>query len=555
MITDDLSPKPTDVDSLRFVHCLTSRDPNIRNRGFEMITRTIDTWLGGYGSPPGPRMERVNGGLDCIALVQEQLGDLLRLSVQCPFDDVREKCINLLEDLKERGRGLKVPRRIGDGPCRFIPENEVMPVNTTEDQTQMLYVDAFLQNNRLDHVTQLVGFHPSYLECFLRTQQFLLREDGPLPFDYRHFIAIMAAGRHQCSYLINLHTQEFILKGGDPAWLRGLNFIPKKLRDLYEINKLLAHRPWLITKSHIEKLTRGTGKDNWSLSELMHALILLSHFHALASFVYGCGIHTEIDHTGGHSYRHHSTSESNSNDTDYNSDGSSDGGIPTDSDSEVGIEILMERMRKLTEEEEETTHEERLKRFEKVESQSVELTTSSKQPSPKADILKFVDDSEYVYQDFAKRGSVSEIPTFRAQDYSWEDHGFSLANRLYAETGTLLDDKFRMAYNLTYYTMGEMVNVDTTAFRRAIWNYIHCMYGIRHDDYNYGEVNHLLERSLKAYIKTVTCYPERLTKKDYDNVMKGFKHSEKVHVNLMLLEARMQAELLYALRAVMQYMT
>lgn len=87
-----------------------------------------------------------------------------------------------------------------------------------------------------------------------------------------------------------------------------------------------------------------------------------------------------------------------------------------------------------------------------MHSHFLSVTTSSKQPSPKADILKFVDDSEYVYQDFAKRGSVSEIPTFRAQDYSWEDHGFSLANRLYAETGTLLDDKFRMAYNLTYYT-------------------------------------------------------------------------------------------------------
>ena len=65
-------------------------------------------------------------------------------------------------------------------------------------------------------------------------------------------------------------------------------------------------------------------------------------------------------------------------------------------------------------------------------------------------------------------------------------------------------------------------------FRRAVWNYIHCMYGIRHDDYNYGEVNQMLERNLKAYIKTVTCYPERLTKKDYDNVMREFKHSEKV---------------------------
>lgn len=37
--------------------------------------------------------------------------------------------------------------------------------------------------------------------------------------------------------------------------------------------------------------------------------------------------------------------------------------------------------------------------------------------------------------------------------------------------------------------------------------------------------------------------------------MREFKHSEKVHVNLMILEARMQAELLYALRAVMRYMT
>lgn len=76
--------------------------------------------------------------------------------------------------------------------------------------------------------------------------------------------------------------------------------------------------------------------------------------------------------------------------------------------------------------------------------------------------------------------------------------------------------------------MGDNTSVDTTAFRRTIWNYIHCMYGIRHDDYNYGEVNQLLERNLKAYIKTVTCYPERLKKKDYDGVMREFKHSEKV---------------------------
>lgn len=59
----------------------------------------------------------------------------------------------------------------------------------------------------------------------------------------------------------------------------------------------------------------------------------------------------------------------------------------------------------------------------------------------------------------------------------------------------------------------------------------------RYDDYDYGEVNQLLERNLKVYIKTVACYPE------------------KVHVNLLLLEARMQAALLYALRAITRYMT
>lgn len=83
--------------------------------------------------------------------------------------------------------------------------------------------------------------------------------------------------------------------------------------------------------------------------------------------------------------------------------------------------------------------------------------------------------------------------------------------------------------------MGEVIDVDTSAFRRAIWYYIHCLYGIMHDDYDYGQVNQLLERNLKQYIKTVTCYPERLTKKDYDNVMKEFKHSEKVRYRVRYL--------------------
>lgn len=55
------------------------------------------------------------------------------------------------------------------------------------------------------------------------------------------------------------------------------------------------------------------------------------------------------------------------------------------------------------------------------------------------------------------------------------------------------------------------------------------MYGIRHDDYDYAEVNDLLDRNLKAYIKMCCCFPQRTGKKDCDNVMREFRRSEKVH--------------------------
>lgn len=428
-------------------------------------------------------------------------------------------------------------------------------LNKRVDDTHLLFIDAFLQNNRLDHVTQVMGYHPTYLDIFLRTQNFILRGDGPLPYDYRHFIAIMAAGRHQCSYLINLQKNEFVLQGGDQMWLKGLSHIPQKLRNLYEINKILAHRPWLLNKSHIEKLTKG-GSDSWSLAEVVHAIVILTHFHSLSSFVFGCGVNEELDQRTEPS---HSKSDSKSV-TDKSvslssRQPSSEHDSWSDSDSGVGVDTLMQRMKSLSERTEEFTGDELAKRFERVESQNVELATGGIYMKVKPSIGHFVDDPDFLYEDFARRGEVSDIPTFRVQDYSWDDQGYSLVNRLYNDVGNLLDEKFKTAYNLTYYTMGGCTDVDTSRFRRAIWNYIQCMFGIRHDDYDYGEVNQLLERSIKAFIKSACCFPERVTKADYDRVLREFKHSEKVHVNLMVLEARMQAELLYALRAVMRYMT
>ncbi|KAM4679095.1 sestrin-1 isoform 2-T2 [Amazona ochrocephala] len=490
--------------------------------------------------------------------LSELLARLLMLSKRCPFPDVREKSEAILSEVQELG--IRIPRPLGHGPSRFIPEKETIQVGNEDATMHALFADSFAALGRLDNVTLVMVFHPQYLESFLKTQHYLLQMDGPLPLHYRHYIGIMAAARHQCSYLVNLHVNDFLHVGGDPKWLNGLENAPQKLQNLGELNKMLAHRPWLITKEHIEQLLK-TEENSWSLAELIHAVVLLTHYHSLASFTFGCGISPEIDCEGGHTFRPPSVSNYCMCDITNGYHGvdeihASPTGSITSAESVCEVEALMEKMKQLQEcrDEEEASQEEMATRFEREKRESMFVCSSEDEESaPARDVSRHFEDTSYGYKDFSRHGM--HVPTFRVQDYSWEDHGYSLVNRLYPDVGQLLDEKFHIAYNLTYNTMAMHKDVDTSMLRRAIWNYIHCMFGIRYDDYDYGEINQLLDRSFKVYIKTVVCTPEKTTKRMYDSFWRQFEHSEKVHVNLLLVEARMQAELLYALRAITRYMT
>lgn len=137
----------------------------------------------------------------------------------------------------------------------------------------------------------------------------------------------------------------------------------------------------------------------------------------------------------------------------------------------------MKRMQSISEQkgivgEETASQEDLMKNFDKIEYQTVELlsplfasnngcptttnntttTTANTTDQSLAELVKFIDDPQFGYEDFARRREESEVPTFRVQDYSWDDHGFSLVNRLYSDIGNLLDEKFKICYNLTYYT-------------------------------------------------------------------------------------------------------
>jgi PA26 p53-induced protein (sestrin) len=72
--------------------------------------------------------------------------------------------------------------------CHFLTFHQKYSKSVQKNE---LLMDVFLQNNRLEHVFQVMSLHPQYLECFLRSHRYLLHEGGPLPNSLRHYIAVM----------------------------------------------------------------------------------------------------------------------------------------------------------------------------------------------------------------------------------------------------------------------------------------------------------------------------------------------------------------------------
>ena len=81
------------------------------------------------------------------------------------------------------------------------------------------------------------------------------------------------------------------------------------------------------------------------------------------------------------------------------------------------------------------------------------------------------------------------------QDFDWIDDAFSVLSNFGGERlAELFDAKFSVIANLTYHNIGKFEDVDTRLFRMAVQRYAQCLFGIRHDDYDYSQINILLPR-------------------------------------------------------------
>ncbi|KAE9420688.1 hypothetical protein Angca_006413, partial [Angiostrongylus cantonensis] len=391
--------------------------------------------------------------------------------------------------------------------------------------------------------------HQSYDEIFLETISTLFYGVGNLKDPIRHYIAVMAATRHRCSFLINLHEREFERTGGDTKWLRGLKYVDDpKILYLDDINRVLAHQPWLCDGEYITGLVQGDVRIHWSLHDLALAVIILSHTHALCSFVHGVGavypsqvLEPPRREFPDWSLRNKENTGAQTGEVDV---------LHTFENCSVQVEELLRRMASLqcpTINGGEMTANNAL-HFLALADGSSDLHSGGDSPTGEGNgeepVFSF--QKEFGYVDFAARKDRAK--TFKIHEFTW-DHGFSLLNDLVPESAQNLDEKFELTQKLTYSFMGGYENVDTTVYRNAVWNYIHALFGIRHDDYDYAKVNTLLSRDMKTFVKTAACFPHRITEDMRESVMKDFKMSEKIHVMLLIMEARLQASVLYFARA------
>ncbi|XP_068085192.1 uncharacterized protein [Anabrus simplex] len=147
----------------RFCMPVCTRDMQTRELALDVIEKTVEGWLDGYGSPKHSRLSSISssnnlegvlnttnghadnsivsvgGGIksvskEYLSLVTLHLPALLCLSVNCPFPDVREKCVHILRLVEERG--LPVPQATIRGPSAYIPQDELPSLGTFNEQVR-----------------------------------------------------------------------------------------------------------------------------------------------------------------------------------------------------------------------------------------------------------------------------------------------------------------------------------------------------------------------------------------------------------------------------------
>jgi sestrin 1/3 len=331
----------------------------------------------------------------------------------------------------------------------------------------------------------------------------MFNNDLSIPNEWRYYIAYMAAATHKCEYLMK-HEKK-LCKLFYQDWLDA-NQVPDKLKSLGNANVKLAHRPWEFTHEDIKELL-----SYWNTKELVLALAILCQFHCLSGFVFGIGVAPEtIQHRSLLNEPQHL--------------------------QKTGKTIK-------------TNIVSALKNYSESQEPENEILDSSFEDIPGNEEEIYYSKAAGGYLSYANYDMDTATKHFNASDFKFSDQAYYIIEKIIPEVSESIWNRIRTTFAMTYEHLGGESGVKTKLLRRAIWNYVQRVYGLQYDDFCYTIINKFLHINTKRYIKKVACFPDTVVQEDYENIKLKITDDEMIHLNLIICEARFEAQLVYMLHA------
>lgn len=159
---------------------------------------------------------------------------------------------------------------------------------------------------------------------------------------------------------------------------------------------------------------------------------------------------------------------------------------------------------------------------------------------------KFTDSANSRHKDFNQKIYSYDID----YDFNWENHAYHFLCEIDENVTQLIKEENEFCKNMTFDKLGNL-DSKTENFRTAIWNYVQKLFGLQRLDYNYINVNKLLELGKKTFIKNVACYPEKNNLNVIKNVL--LSNIDIIHVILLIVCSKQVLQLRFFAKNLLQH--
>ena len=171
-----------------------------------------------------------------------------------------------------------------------------------------------------------------------------------------------------------------------------------------------------------------------------------------------------------------------------------------------------------------------------------------------------VKDIDCNYKHFPHSLPDEERLRMKANSFRWIDYGFDTTRRFVGENLTKrIDERFHAATSLSRRVSvdGSLLSASSTVniirtnnpVHKPVWRQVQWLVGILHDDYDYKLLRRSMPLYLQSLIRSSLCFPHQLLTLPHTPL----SQAEAVAVVAQVMDVRMQSEIMFTVRAIIQY--